>query len=406
VSATGAPVSGALGSQPLSAGARFVAFDSLAIDLVNADTHGVSQVYVRDLVSGATELVSVGAVGGASGASASASISADGRLVAFASRATDLVSAPLTGTGDVFVRNRTSGTVVVASLTPELGAADGPSSEPTLSSDGRVVAFTSSASDLVSGDANATTDVFVRDLETATTTRASVDSAGREGSGDSGAPALSADGRFVVFFSTSPELLAVDRNGGAGDVFVRDRAFGSTELVSAAADGTQGFTGSGGPGLQAVSADGRFVSFASRAQNLAPGANGFSQVLVRDRLSGSITLASTDDAGVPGLDDSTASALSADGRFVAFTSAAPNLVPDDTNGAINVFVRDLTTGRTARVDVPVAAGQTPTGSSARSPAISPDGAFVAFVSTAANLTDPAAGVGVPAVFVVVNPLAP
>src|SRR5438094_720699 len=209
-----------------------------------------------------------------------------------------------------------------------------------LSADGRFVAFDSAATDLVAGDTNGVSDVFVHDRQTGTTERVSVASDGAQGNGSSGLvtfafpPALSADGRFVAFVSFATNLVASDTNG-ATDVFVHDRQTGTTERVSVASDGAEGNAASAGPTL---SADGRFVAFHSAATNLVPGdTNGATEVFTHARHT-----APPDRSGV--ITFSAAPALSADGRFVAFHSTGSNLVAGDTNGATDVFVHDRQTG--------------------------------------------------------------
>src|SRR5438034_1099294 len=217
-----------------------------------------------------------------------------------------------------------------------------------LSADGRFVAFTSAAPDLVAGDTNGVSDVFVHDRQTGATERVSVDSAGTQGNGESTDVALSADGRFVAFTSAAPDLVTGDTNGVA-DVFVHDRQTGTTERVSVDSAGTQ--ANGAGTGV-ALSADGRFVAFTSAAPDLVAGdTNGAADVFVHDRQTGRTERVSVDSAGTQANGASCGGALSADGRFVAFASAAPDLVAGDTNGAADVFVHDRQTGTTERVSV-------------------------------------------------------
>src|SRR5216117_509323 len=223
-----------------------------------------------------------------------------------------------------------------------------------LSADGRFVAFDSAATDLVAGDTNGVSDVFVHDRQTGTTERVSVASDGAQGNGRSGLvtfafpPALSADGRFVAFVSFATNLVAGDTNG-ATDVFVHDRQTGTTERVSVASDGTESNAASLG---SALSADGRFVAFQSDATNLVAGdTNGATDVFVHDRQTGMTERVSVASGGTEGNGFSAGLALSADGRFVAFHSTATNLVAGDTNGATDVFVHDRQTGTTERVSV-------------------------------------------------------
>jgi Tol biopolymer transport system component len=211
-----------------------------------------------------------------------------------------------------------------------------PSDDPALSADGRFVAFHSDASHLVPGDTNGLGDVFVRDRRTGRTERVSVSTRGVQGDRDGGSPALSADGRFVAFHSEATNLVPGDTNGKR-DVFVRDRQAGTTERVSVSTAGGQANDYSYTP---AISPGGRFVAFQSLATNLVPGdTNGWGDVFVRDRQAGTTERVSVSTGGVQGNDSSYFPAISAVGRFVAFTSKATNLVPGDTNGKRDVFVR-------------------------------------------------------------------
>src|SRR5438132_6325767 len=223
-----------------------------------------------------------------------------------------------------------------------------------LSADGRFVAFDSAATERVAGDTNVASDVLVHDRQTGTTERVSVASDGTQGNGSSGLlsfafpPALSADGRFVAFVSFAANLVAGDTNG-ATDVFVHDRQTGTTERVSVASDGTQG---DGTSSSSALSADGRFVAYHSAATTLVAGdTNGATDVFVHDRQTGTTERVSVASGGTQGNGISAAPALSGDGRFVAFHSTATNLVAGDTNGAPDVFVHDRQAGTTERVSV-------------------------------------------------------
>src|SRR5439155_1725953 len=204
----------------------------------------------------------------------------------------------------------------------------------------------SAASDLVAGDTNGVSDVFVHDRQTGTTERVSVASGGAQGNGSSGLigfafpPALSADGRFIAFVSFATNLVAGDTNA-ATDVFVHDRQTETSRASCVASGGTEGNAASLG---FALSADGRFVAFRSDATNLVAGdTNGTTDVFVHDRQTGATERMSVGSGGVQGNGFSAGPALSADGRFVAFRSVGTNLVAGDTNGATDVFVHDRQT---------------------------------------------------------------
>jgi Tol biopolymer transport system component len=210
------------------------------------------------------------------------------------------------------------------------------SSDPSISFDGRWIAFASTGADLVSGDANAAYDIFVRDMQAGTTTRASLDSTGTEGNDDSLDPSISSDGRFVAFSSVATNLVPGDVNGHA-DVFVHDLQTGDTVLASVDSNGVQADADCLNPSL---SADGRFVSFHSVATNLVAGdTNNQDDVFVRDLLLGTTERVSV-GVGGEGNGLSGKAAISADGRFVSFYSFASDLVAGDTNGTYDVFERD------------------------------------------------------------------
>ena len=254
-----------------------------------------------------------------------------------------------------------------------------------ISGDGRFVAFRSFANNLVPGDTNLVCcDVFVHDRQTGVTERVSVASNGTQSNGQGeGDIAISADGRFVAFGSEATSLVPGDTNGRP-DVFVRDRQTGTTERVSVASNGTQA-NGYGAPPL-AISADGRFVAFRSFATNLVPGdTNGLDDVFVHDRQTGMTERVNVASDGAQANAGGGSGSISADGRFVAFTSFATNLVPGDTNAVGDVFVHDRQTGMTERVSVVSDGTEGNDSSGDDSVAISADGQFVAFDSNATNL---------------------
>ena len=292
------------------------------------------------LLAQTTTVVSTSSDGSkANDGSYSAAISADGRYVAFVSYASNIVAGDTNATRDVFVSDRHAGTTERVSVSSSGAQAEGSSTETALSSDGRFVVFTSEASNLVPGDTNGSSDVFVHDRQGGTTTRVSVATGGNEAWGESRSPRVNADGTLVVFESSAPNLVSDDTNGMT-DVFVRDRVAGTTTRISVRTGGQQAILGnSWGPD---ISANGRFVAFASGAQNLVPfDTNGVDDVFVHDRLLGStIRIDVTANGGEAIGGGSAGPSLSADGRYVTFTSAATNLVPGDSNGARDVFLHD------------------------------------------------------------------
>ena len=370
------------GDPSISADGRFVAFVSSASNLVPGDTNRRADVFVRDRRTGTTRRVSLGA-GGAqgNGDSSEPALSANGRFVAFYSEARNLVPGDTNGQADVFVRDRRTGTTRRVSLGSGGSQSNGASVQPALSADGRFVAFISDATNLVPGDTNGLTDVFVRDRQTGTTRRVSLGAGGAQGNWGSVEPAVSADGRFVAFTSLADNLVPGDTNGITADVFVRDRQTGTTRRVSVGPGGVQS---DGNSQFPALSADGRFVAFWSQATNLVPtDTNGTADVFVRDRQTGTTRRVNVGPGGVQANDISFYLALSADGRFVAFSSFATNLVPGDTNGSYDVFVRDRQKGTTRRVSLGPGGAQG--NDSSYDPAVSADGRFVAFSSDASNL---------------------
>jgi len=374
------------GNPAISADGRWVAFGSQAYNLVPGDTNGWSDVFVRDQVQGTTTLVSVGP-GGAQGNGGSSimAISPDGRWVVFRSDATNLVPGDTNGRPDLFVRDRQQETTTRVDVGPGGAQANEVSRSAGISADGRWVVFASDASNLVADDTNYFTDVFLRDLQTATTTRISVGPGGVQLNGRSDNPTISADGRWVAFESYASSLVAGDTNGTV-DVFIQDLQTGTTTRVSVGPGGIQANGYSGSP---ALSPDGRWVAFESSASNFVTGdTNGWADVFVRDLQLRTTSRASLGAGGVQGNGHSTNPAISADGRWVAFLSDASNLVPGDTNGpfwyGFDVFVRDLQAGATTRVNVGPG-GAEANDASRGSPEISADGRWVAFDSSASNL---------------------
>jgi Tol biopolymer transport system component len=329
-----------------------------------------------------THRVSLASGGGqALGTSYGSSVSADGRFVAFASQANNLVAGDGNGTWDVFVHDRWDGSTKRASLTHTSSEADGPSVEPSISPDGRYVAFVSAATNLVPSDTNARDDVFVRDLVEGTTLRVSVSTGGAQANDHSTRPSISVDGRRVAFETVANNLVAGDINGFA-DVFVRDVKAGTTTLVSVNAAGTG--PGSSGAYQPVISGDGTRVAFASDSVDLIVGdTNLVTDVFLRDLGTGTTSRVSVSQTGDQSNGPSTTPSIDFDGDAVAFTSYATNLIFFDTNGAADVFVRFPTALATLRVSVDGSGGQANADSGGAR--LSGDGRAVAFASDATNL---------------------
>ena len=359
----------------ISADGRFVVFSSDADDLVANDTNQKTDVFVHDLQAGTTVRVSVDSSGNEGDrASNNVAISADGRFVAFTSHATNLVPGDANNATDVFVHDLAGGTTERVSVDSAGNEADAESpGDVALSADGRFVAFQSAADNLVAKDGNAAVDVFVHDRATRTTERASVDSNGGEVDGGSVTAALSADGMLVAFGSDATNLVAGDTNQ-LHDVFLHDRASGLIERVSVDASGLQLKQESRAPVL---SADGLVVAWYGGG-----GANA-SDVFARDRAKQTTECMSVDSAGVAGNGSSYLPVISGDGRFVAFHSFASNLVAGDTNRWYDVFVRDRSKGATQRASLSSSDAEADNGSITGG--ISGDGSRIAFLSYATNL---------------------
>jgi predicted RNA-binding protein with TRAM domain len=392
---------GTIWASSISRDGRFVAFTSEATNLVTDDTNGVKDVFLHDRQTGETTRVSVSSTGeqgnqrsGLSGTSHVA-LSDDGRFVAFWSEATNLVPNDTNGTADGFVHDRQTGetTRVTVSATGEQDNGTGGSGPQSISSDGRFVGIVSNATNLVPDGTNGLWHVFVHDRDTdedgifdepgaINMTLVSVSSTGRQGNGNTGASiSIAGDGSLAVFESYATNLVAGDTNGHR-DAFVHDLNTGETTRVSVSSAGEQG---NGSSQLPRVSADGRFVAFASNATNLVPGdTNGERDIFVHDRQTGQTTRVNVSSSGqqANGVTWYGVS-ISAEGRFVAFASDATNLVPGDTNGDRDIFVHDRQTGETTRVSLTATGEQGNGGSSTSS--ISANGRFVAFDSTAADL---------------------
>ena len=366
--------------------------------------------------AGVTERVSVDSDGtqanGESGGCAQCefTISDNGRYVAFVSRATNMVPNDANGSiGDVFIKDRQTGSTVLVSKSSGGAQGNNGSMNPSLSSDGRYVAFVSMATNLVADDVNGNVDVFVHDRDpdgngifdegNGTTTLVSKSSGGAQANSSSVLPSISGDGRYVTFMSGANNLVENDTNFNGADIFVHDRQTGATVLVSRSSGGVQGsgenyfglsFFGSGSSN-RSISFDGRYVAFSSTSANLVPDDNnGADDVFVHDRDpdgnglldegNGLTTRVSLSSHGVPGNNSSSWATISADGRYVAFMSRSQNLVPDDTNGsAEDLFVHDRLAGTTVLVSKDSSGAQGPYGSFGP-PSISADGRFVTFGS--------------------------
>ena len=379
---------GTLGSSrpAISANGRYVAFASDAPNLVVGDTNGAPDIFRVDTVTGAVDLVSRGLNGATgNGSSGMPSISADGRFVAFQSSSSNLVNGDSNTVADVFRWDATVGSSELVSK--GIGGAKTISEaiEPDISADGRYVVFTSGSENLVASDTNVFLDVFRRDMQSGETVRASVATGGEQAHDYSFDPSISADGRYVYFTSGASDLVSGDTNHFV-DVFRHDTVTGITDLLSHGAGIAQANGSSYSP---VSSADGRFVAFSSGASNLVTGdTNLVADIFRVDVTTGKITRV----GATQGNSDSVSPSISSDGRFLAFASAASNLEPSSTDGQPDVFLFDAARGSTQRISVALDGGQPNDRSVA--PSLSADARFIAFESQASNLVaDDTNGVG-------------
>jgi Tol biopolymer transport system component len=347
VSAIGAYNYGGCDSPVMTPDARYVAFESLSPTLVAGDTNGAWDVFVRDRLLGTTTRVSVGP-GGAQvtgGQSWSPTISDDGRYVAFFSSAQGLVPGfGSAGVYQVYVHDRQTGQTLAGSVNQTGGTPNADCRQPCLSADGRFLSFETSASDILPGDTNGLIDVYVRDLLTNGVVRATLAPGGIEPNNNCVRSRISGDGRWVAFQTQSTNLVAAHPSA-TNDCYVRDLLAGGLSLASVSSAGVS----VGVPTVVApqISYDGRYVAFATYGINPLA----WLDVFVHDRLSGVTTLATAahdgadgngpSPAGVPTGGNGSVFAMSPNGRFVTFDSTASNLVLSDTNGVKDTFLRDL-----------------------------------------------------------------
>ena len=259
--------------------------------------------------------------------------------MAFRSAATNLVADDTNGVWDIFVRDTVNGITTRVSVDSDGNEVNGASDFACISSNGLFVAFTSDASGLVTGDTNGRADTFLHDMVTGATTRVSVSSTGTEGNSDSyNNPSLSADGRYVAFRSLASNLVAGDTNA-TSDIFLRDTLNLTTTRVSVTSSGTGANGYSDYPNL---SPDGRYVAFRSSASNLVSGdTNARDDIFLHDTLNGVTTRVSLAAGGAQANGTSDVPFLSTNARYMVFQSLASNLVRDDTNGKSDIFVRSL-----------------------------------------------------------------
>ncbi len=316
-----------------------VAFRSTASNLVATAAPAVTQIYVRDRSAGTTTRVSVatnGTVG--NGASEGPRISGNGRYVTFSSSADNLVANDGNQQSDVFVHDLVTSTTTAVSVTTSGAVGNGPSSQPAINQDGRYVAFASTAANLVGGDTNTGSDVFRRDRTAGVTIRLSVTTAGTEAQAGSSGPAINGNGSVIAYESTATNLIAVDANDST-DVFVRNVTTQTTNMASVdnGSVPTQGSSHT-----VTISADARYVAFVSWGQLVPEDENFGDDIYVRDRSKQKTRRISTTPTGGEINEPNEKPSLSGDGRSIAFQSISPDFVSGDTNQTDDVFVRSVT----------------------------------------------------------------
>ena len=322
----------------------------------------------------------------ATGCSGRAKLSSDGRFVVFDSDAINLIANNTNATGDVFIRDVQSGETTRISEASDGTEADWVSFNVSISDDGRYIAFKSKATNLVADDTNNFDDIFLHDRNTAETIIISRGVSG-ESDGDSDQPSISADGRYIVFSSFASNLVAGDTNASR-DVFIYDTQAVATKItrvsVTSAAAEANGNSFNNDP---SISADGRFIVFSSQSTNLdsiATDNNGVTDVFLHDRNTGS-TIRINNGIGAETDQNSGAPSISDDGKFIVYTSRATNLVVDDTNATQDIFIYDRVNITTSRVSISTDGSEGNDFSS--SPSIDGNGQFIAFQSSASNLVD-------------------
>ncbi len=361
----------------ISADGRFVAFESWSTNLVASDINGQTDIFVHDRNTGAMEIVSISNTGEhGNGQSREPSISANGRFVAFESRATNLVPSDINGQTDIFIHDRITDAMEIVSISNTGEHGNGQSREPSISADGRFVAFGSNSSNLSPGISG--TQIYVHDRELGTTIAVSVNEAGNQGNGSSRRPSISGDGRLIAFESRSNNLVQNDTNKKS-DVFVFDMADGSLRGVSV---DSKGKPANGASNSININLNGNIVTFSSDATNLVtPGMSSDQwQIYTHDLDIGETKLITISADGTEGNEMSYYSGISGDGRYVAFATYATNLVPGTLENQDNLIIADRQTGEFELVTI-----YTDIKNYGYSPSLSANGKYVVFASRSSNL---------------------
>jgi Tol biopolymer transport system component len=368
-------------SASISANGQYIAFDSMASNLVSNDTNNARDIFIKNKSDGSIKRINVNTtLNQTNGESWEFSISSDGRYLVFSSKASNLVSGDNNGDWDIFIKDQKTGVIERITSTSNDGQINIINRKPKITSDGRFVVFFSNLSNLVSNDNNKKKDVFLYDRKNHIIKRISVNSNGIEGNNDSISPSISDDGRYIVFNSMSSNLVKNDTNW-TSDIFLYDAHSNIIKRININSKGVEcDFDSS----LPVISANGEYIAFESNASNLVPGdTNNKRDVFVYNIQSGVITRVSINAQGIQGDGDCSSPSISYSGRYVAFVSKSSNLVPNDNNNNSDIFVFDMKTQYVERISVDRNGNES--NDDSYSPFISSDGRYVAFVSDASNL---------------------
>jgi len=364
----------------LSSDGRYVVFDSYASDLVTGDTNNTWDVFLHDNKTGTTTIVSVASDGTKGNYDSQAtSMSADARYIVFQSNATNLVTGDTNSKTDIFLHDMQTGETKRVSVDSNGTQANGASTNyinSTISGDGRYITFASTATNLVTGDTNGKSDIFLHDMQTGTTKMISLADDSTLGNADSVNPVISSDGQHIAYSSSATNLVANDTNGQC-DIFEYNLQTGKTIRISVASDGTQADRVSY---EASISSDGRYVAFASNATNLVSGdTNEAQDIFVHDLQSGTTIRVSVASDGAQGIGNADYPCISGDGRYVVFDSSA-NLIANKQNAGVNIYFHDMVTGHTRSIT-----SSDQGNNYSMRPAISQNGEHIAYTSSISNI---------------------
>lgn len=320
------------------------------------------------------------------------SLSANGRYVAFSSNNDNLVEGDTNGTYDVFVYDLRDNAMIRVSVSSEGIQGNGESVSPKIKGNGRFVVFESEAANLDHSDCNDNVDVFRHDVKTGETSLVSCNGDGEPGNDDSGCPSITPDGKFVSFTSRATNLVPNDTNN-LKDVFVKNMETGAVERVSVAGDGSQAmaFDAMNASDDTSISSDGRFVVFSSAAYNLVENDdNNMVDVFLHDRQTGNTTRVSVGSKGEEGNSYSHSPVISGNGEYVTYDACASNLVPGDTNKTFDIFLYEVKTGKTTLISR--SSGGVISNGESQCPVIDETGKHIAYSSLATNLTPEREGI--------------